>query len=200
MAVAGPTFAPMSSPAPTTVSSPAASPPAAADFAEFVARHHTDVALRKLHFARLCLGLAGAAMVVGFNYFRIGDRGAEQVVIQTATVICALHVLACLVTLFLARRRFIADFRRHAATLTDRAWQVAQFVQRRGNILLLLAATGHVLVVIGTEFRLRLFASDGDILLVTLIPTLLLIIHGLGEVPTRERLVQLYGRMGTQPA
>jgi hypothetical protein len=170
------------------------------EFAAFVARYHTDVALCKLHFARLMLGLGGAVLVVVFNYFRIGDHGAEAVVTQTAMVVCALHVLACLVTLFLARRRFLADFSQRAESLKDRAWQVAQFVQRRGNILLLLAATGHVLVVIGTEFRLRLFASDGDILLVALIPTLLLIIHGLGEVPTQARLVRLYARTGSASA
>lgn len=169
------------------------------DFAAFVARYRTDVALRKLHFARLLLGLGGGALVVVFNYFRIGNQGAEEVVTQTATVVCALHVLGCLVTLFLARRRFLNDFRQQAGTLKDRAWQVAQFVQRRGNILLLLAATGHVLVLIGTEFRLRLFAADGDILLVALIPTLLLIIHGLGEIPTRTRLVRLYERVGGDP-
>jgi len=187
---------PTSTPASTTAST-AAPANDIGEFAAFVARYHTDVALRKLHFARLLLGLGGAMLVVVFNYFRIGDHGAETVVIQAATVVCALHVLACLVTLFLARRRFLADFSKRAQTLKDRAWQVAQFVQRRGNVLLLLAATGHVLVVIGTEFRLRLFAADGDILLVTLIPTVLLVIHGLGEVPTQARLVRLYARTGS---
>lgn len=174
-------------------------PPAAsiADFAAFVERYRTDVALRKLHFARLMLGLGGATLAVAFNYFRTGDhRSAEAIVTQTAIVICALHVLGCLITLFLARRRFLNDFRQHSHTLKDRAWQVAQFVQRRGNILLILAATGHVLVLIATEFRLHLFAADGDILLVTLIPTLLLIIHGLSEIPTRARLLHLYERVG----
>ena len=54
-----------------------------------MARYHTDVALRKLHFARLFMGLGAACLVVVFNYFRIGERGAEQVVTQVATVICA---------------------------------------------------------------------------------------------------------------
>jgi hypothetical protein len=184
--IAGPTFAAMSTTSPTGVE----------DFAAFVARYHTDVALRKLHFARLFLGLGAASLVVLFNVFRLGNQGAEHIVTQTATVICALHVLGCLVTLFIARRRFLADFMRATTSLKDRAWQVAQFVQRRGNILLVLAATGHVLVVIGTEFRLRLFANDGGILLVTLIPTVLLIIHGLSEIPTQERLVRLYARVG----
>lgn len=166
------------------------------DFAAFVSRYHTDVALRKLHFARLFLGLGAASLVVVFNVFRLGNQGAEHIVTQIATVICALHVLGCLVTLFVARRRFLTDFTRATTTLKDRAWQVAQFVQRRGNILLVLAATGHVLVVIGTEFRLRLFANDGGILLVTLIPTVLLIIHGLSEIPTQARLVRLYARVG----
>ena len=184
--VARPTCAPMSTTAPIS----------SENFAAFVTRYHTDVALRKLHFARLFLGLGGAALVVVFNYFRLGSQGAEHIVTQTATVICALHVLGCLVTLFIARRWFVADFNRDAATLKDRAWKIAQFIQRRGNILLVLAATGHVLVLIGTEFRLRLFADDGGILLVTLIPTLLLIIHGLSEVPTQARLVRLYERLG----
>jgi hypothetical protein len=177
-------------------------PTGAADFAAFVARYHTDVALRKMHFARLFLGLGAACLVVLFNHFRIGERGAEQVVTQVATVVCALHVLGCLITLVLARRKFLADVRQQATNLRDRVWQVANFVQRRGYILLVLAATGHVLVVIGTEFRLRLFADDGGVMLVMLIPTLLLIIHGLGEIPTRERLVKLYARMGadSQPA
>ena len=166
------------------------------EFAAFVSRYHTDVALRKLHFARLFLGLGAGSLVVIFNVFRLGNQGADVVVSQIATVICALHVLGCLVTLFLARRRFLADFTRATTTLKDRAWQVAQFVQRRGNILLVLAATGHILVVIGTEFRLRLFANDGGILLVTLIPTVLLIIHGLTEIPTQQRLVRLYERLG----
>ena len=176
-------------------------PTGSEDFAAFVARYHTDVALRKLHFVRLCIGLTGAGLAVVFNVFRIGSQGADHIITQTATVICALHVLGCLGTLFLARRRFLADFARETRTLKDRVWQVAQFVQRRGNILLLLAATGHVLVVIGTEFRLRLFADDGGILLVTLIPTVLLIIHGLSEIPTQQRLVRLYARLGTsQPS
>jgi hypothetical protein len=169
------------------------------NFAAFIARYHTDVALRKLHFVRLFMGLGGAVLSVMFNYLRLGNVGAEVVVTKVATVICGLHVLGCLVTLVLARRRFLADFTRQAATLKDRAWQIAEFVQRRGNILLVLAATGHVLVVIGTEFRLRLFADDGGILLVTLIPTLLLIIHGLSEIPTQERLVRLYARMNVEP-
>lgn len=170
------------------------------DFADFVSRYHTDVALRKLHFARLFLGIGGAALVMVFNYFRLGNRGAEEIVTHIATVVCALHVFGCLVTLFLARRRFLNDFRQQAKTLKDRAWQVAYFVQRRGNVLLLLAATGHILVLVGTEFRLRLFASDGDILLIALIPTLLLVIHGLGEIPTRTRLVRLYERIGETSA
>jgi hypothetical protein len=174
-------------------------PPAAsvADFAAFIERYRTDLALRKLHFARLMLGLGGATLAIAFNYFHTSDqRNIDAVVTQTAFVVCALHVLGCFITLFLARRRFLNDFRQPSHTLKDRAWQVAQFVQRRGNILLVLAATGHVLVLIATEFRLHLFAADGDILLVTLIPTLLFILHGVSEIPTRARLLKLYERVG----
>ena len=176
-----------------------AAPSGTEDFAAFVARYHTDVALRKLHFARLFLGMGAATLAVIFNYLRIGERGAEAVVTQVATVICALHVLGCLITLVLARRRLLADVHQQATTLRDQVWKIANFVQRRGNVLLVLAATGHVLVVIGTEFRLRMFAADGDILLVTLIPTLLLMVHGLSEIPTQERLVRLHARMDGGP-
>jgi hypothetical protein len=170
-------------------------------FAAFITRYHTDATLRRLHFARLVMGIGGALVVVLFNHFRLSGPGAEEIVTRIATVVCTLHVVACLVTLFLARQRFLADIRRHAGSLKDRAWQVAQFVQRRGNVLLLLAATGHVLVVVGTEFRLRMFAPDGGILLVALVPSLLLLLHGLGEIPTRERLVRLYARItGEQPS
>ena len=168
-----------------------------ADFAAFVAHYRTDLALRKLHFARLVLGLGGTTLAVAFNYFYTSEqRNVDAVVTQTAFVVCALYMLGCFITVFLARRRFLNDFRQPSHTLKDRAWQVAQFVQRRGNILLILAATGHVLILIATEFRLHLFATDGNILLVTLIPTLLLIIHGVSEIPTRARLLQLYERVG----
>lgn len=174
-------------------------PPTAsiADFAAFIERYRTDLALRKLHFARLMLGLGGATLAVVFNYFRTSEqRNVDAVVTQTAFVLCALHMLGCFIAVFLARRRFLNDFRQPSHTLKDRAWQVAQYVQRRGNILLILAASGHVLVLIATEFRLPLFAAEGNILLVTLIPTLLLIIHGVSEIPTRARLLQLYERVG----
>lgn len=173
---------------------PSDMPSGTEEFAAFVERYHTDVPLRKMHFARLFLGLGVACLVMVFNYFRLGERGADEVVTQVATVVCGLHVVGCLVALILARRKFLADVRQQATTLRDRVWQIANFVQRRGYVLLVLAATGHVLVVIGTEFRLRMFASDGDVMLVMLIPTLLLVIHGLSEIPTRERLVRLYAR------
>ena len=170
-------------------------------FAAFITRYHTDATLRRLHFARLLMGVGGALAAVLFNLFRLSGPGADETVSQVATVVCTLHVVACLITLFLARQRFLADIRRHAESLKDRAWQVAQFVQRRGNVLLILAATGHILVVIGTVFRLRLFAPDGGVLLVALVPSLLLLLHGLGEIPTRERLVRLYARItGEQPS
>ena len=164
-------------------------------FDAFITRYHTDATLRRLHFARLMTGVGGALAAVLFNQLRLSGPGADQTVSQIATVVCTLHVVACLVTLLLARQRFLADIRRHAESLKDRAWQVAQFVQRRGNVLLILAATGHILVVVGTEFRLRMFAPDGGILLVALVPSLLLLLHGLGEIPTRERLVRLYARI-----
>jgi hypothetical protein len=166
-----------------------------ADFASFLERYRTDVALRQLHLVRVAMGVFWALAVVAYNHFRIAAPGAEAVVTRVATMVCAAHVLACLVTFIIARRRLLADLRREAPTLRERAWQVANFVQRRGNTLLMLAFTGQVLVLLGTEFKLRLFGADGEVLLVALIPTLLLMAHGIGEIPTRERLCRLYGRL-----
>ena len=72
-------------------------------------------------------------------------------------------------------------------------------MHRRGNVLLVLAATGHALVLIGTEFKLHLFAADGGVLLVALVPTALLLVHGMIQVPTRARLCALYARLTSQP-
>ncbi len=170
--------------------------PTTADFSSFVERYHTDVALRKMHFARLLLGIGGAALAIVYNWLRLDPRGAQEVVIQVATIIAGLHVFGCLITLFIARRRFLADFQRQTLALRDRVWQVAQFLQRRGAVLLILAASGDMLIVIGTHFRLHIFAPDGDVLLLTLIPTALLLAHGIAEIPTRDRLERLYRRLG----
>jgi hypothetical protein len=165
------------------------------EFAAFLERYHTDVALRHLHVVRVVMGSFFAVLVVVWNYFRLHGQGADERVTRIATMVCAVHVLACLVTLVLAQRSFIAALTRDATTMRERAWKVAQFVHRRSNILLLLAFTGQVLVLAGTLFRLHLFAADGEVLLVALVPTVLLLVHGLGEIPTRERLCRLYARL-----
>ena len=170
----------------------AAAPVDVAGFAGFVERYRTDVALRRLHFQRLAIGLLGACAVVAFNRFRIVGHGAAHIVTTAATVICLAYLVVCAVVLVLARRRMLSRLQRRARSLYDQAWQVAESFQRRGRVLLLLAYAGHCLLLIGTEFRLRLFAQDGDVLALTLIPTVLLLVHGLSEVPTRERLVQAY--------
>jgi hypothetical protein len=162
------------------------------EFLAFLDRHQTDVALRKLHYLRLIMGMIGAGAVIIFNVLRITPPGAEEVVTQVATVVCTAYVLACLTTLVLMRRRFVADLRRQAASLRERVWQVANFIHRQGNILLLLAATGQAVVLLGTEFRLRLFGADGAVLSICLVPSLLLLVHGLGDIPTRHRLQRLY--------
>jgi hypothetical protein len=163
------------------------------EFQTFLARYHTDVTLKKLHYSRLMLGLGGAVLSLAYNALRLDPSYvAAAIVIQVATVVAGVHIVACLLTLFIARWRFIRDFRSHRDSLRDRAWQVAQYLQRRGAVLLVLAATGHILIVIATHFRLHLFQSDGDVLLVVLIPTFLLIIHGLFEIPTRARMERLY--------
>lgn len=169
------------------------------DFLAFLDRHQTDVALRKLHFLRLFIGMVGAGAVIIYNALRITPPGAQEIVTQVATVVCTVFALACLATLVLMRRRFVADLRRQATTLRERVWQVANFNNRQGNILLLLAATGQAVILIGTEFKLRLFGADGAVLSICLIPSLLLLVHGLGDIPTRHRLQRLYAIIVAAP-
>jgi hypothetical protein len=169
------------------------------DFLAFLDRHQTDVALRKLHFLRLVIGMIGASAVIAYNALRITPPGAEAIVTQVATVVATAYVLACLTTLVLMRRRFVADLRRQAESLRERVWQVANFSHRQGNILLLLAATGQAVVLLGTEFKLRLFGADGAVLSICLIPSLLLLVHGLGDIPTRHRLQRLYAVIVAAP-
>ncbi len=173
-------------------SSPPGTPDDVAEFSAFLERYHTDVALRQLHYLRVMMGCFFAVLVVAWNNFRLIGQVTDLRVSRIAEVVCALHVLACLVTLVLTRRRFGNELARQAASLRERAWQVAHFVHRRSNILLLLAFSGQVLVLVGTLFRLHLFATDGEVLLIALVPTALLVVHGLGEIPTRDRLCRLY--------
>jgi hypothetical protein len=177
----------------------AGGPGEVAAFSAFLERYHTDVALRQLHFLRVMMGSFFAVLVVAWNYFRLAGQVPDQRISRIAEVVCAVHVLACLVTLLVAQRKFINEFSREVATLRERAWQVAQFVHRRGNILLLLAFTGQVVVLVGTLFRLCLFARDGEVLLIALVPTALLVVHGLGEIPTRQRLCRLYAYLTSRP-
>ncbi len=169
-----------------------------AEFSAFLERYHTDVALRQLHYLRVMMGSFFAVLVVAWNYFRLAGQVADERVSRIAEVACALHVLACLITLLVTQRKFIGEFSRDVASLRERAWQVAHFVHRRGNMLLLLAFTGQVLVLIGTLFRLRLFASEGEVLLIALVPTALLVVHGLIEIPTRHRLCRLYAYLSSR--
>ena len=189
-------------PTPDPVQEAAASPTPPVDvagFTGFVERYHTDVTLRRLHFQRLAIGLAGALGVIGFNRLRVTSHGASHLVTDVATVICLAYLVVCAVVLVRERRLMLTGRQRRARSLYDQAWQVAEFFQRRGRVLLLLAYAGHCLLLIGTEFRLRLFAEDGDVLALTLIPTVLLLVHGLSDIPTRERLVKVYaGEVGAR--
>ena len=175
------------------VSAASTTPPVdVAGFTGFVERYRTDVTLRRLHFQRLAIGLAGALGVIAFNRLRVTSHGAPHVVTDVATVVCLAYLLICGVVLVRERRLMLTGLQRRARSLYDQAWQVAEYFQRRGRVLLLLAYAGHCLLLIGTEFRLRLFGEGGDVLALTLIPTVLLLVHGLSDIPTRERLVKVY--------
>jgi hypothetical protein len=171
------------------------------EFLTFLERYHTDAMLCKLHYAKVMMGTFWAVVLVAWNGLRMHGEIPTQVsqkIVYIAVMVCGVHVLACLVTLLIARRKFIKELGTNVATMRERVWLVVQFVQRRGNVLLILAFTGQVLVLIATFFQLRVFSADGSVLLILLIPTVLLMVHGLTEVPTKGRLCRLYVRIASR--
>jgi hypothetical protein len=161
-------------------------------FSAFIARYRIDMILLKRHFMRLGLGLFVSLIVTAYNAFHAHADSDLHLRSLTAEWLIIIHLVLCLLAVLVVGWRLRADLRRHAATLRERVMQVVDFVHRWGNLLLFLAATGHIVLVFGTLIGLDVFSREGRILLATLAPTLLLMIHGVTQIPTRDRLCSIH--------
>jgi hypothetical protein len=163
-----------------------------AEFAAFLDRYRIDLALQKRHFMRLAVGLAASLVAVAYNAFH---RHAEQALTERSHAVewlILIHLILCLVVILVYGWRLRAELRKHAETIREQVLRVVDFVHRWGNLLLFLAATGHGVLVFGTLLGLDVFSRDGRVLLMALAPTLLVIIHGITQIPTRDRLVSIH--------
>ncbi|MBA2481993.1 MAG: hypothetical protein H0V44_15110 [Planctomycetes bacterium] len=165
------------------------------EFAAFLERYHIDLALQKRHFMRLAVGLTASLAVVAYNAFhRHADQGLNERTNAIEWTILV-HLILCLLVILVYGWRLRAQLRGHAETMREQVLRVVDFVHRWGNLLLFLAATGHGVLVFGTMLGLDVFSRDGRVLLITLAPTLLVIIHGITQIPTRDRLVSIHDRV-----
>jgi hypothetical protein len=163
-----------------------------AQFAAIVERYRIDLVLVKRHYLRLAVGLGGSLLVIAYNAFHAhaSDRLDER--LRVAGWLVLVHLLICFLIVMVYRTRLRRGLRRQPPTMRGRVMQVVDFVHRSGNLLLLLAATGHAALVLGTLLGLDVFSRHGWVLLVTLAPTVLLIVHGLTQIPTRDRLCAIH--------
>ncbi|MBA3708367.1 MAG: hypothetical protein H0W83_06075 [Planctomycetes bacterium] len=189
--------APMDGSAPIHQAEEAVAKAGPAEFSAFLERYQVDIALQRRHFMRLAVGLAASLVAVAYNAFH---KHAEQGIQERSYTIewmILIHLVLCLMVILFYGWRLRAGLRKHAATLREQVLRVVDFVHRWGNLLLFLAATGHGVLVFGTLLGLDVFSHDGRVLLMTLTPTLLVIIHGITQIPTRDRLVSIHDRLLT---
>jgi hypothetical protein len=184
MAIMPPMIAPADAPGPTK-----ADPE---EFSAFLARYHIDLVLQKRHFMRLGIGMVASLVVLSYNVFHPHAAAEMRERSNTAEWIILIHLMLCLAIITVYGWRLRRELRRQAVTLREQAMRVVNFVHRWGNLLLFLAATGHGVLVLGTMLGLDVFSRDGWMLLISLAPTLLVIIHGVTQVPTVDRLCSIH--------
>ena len=164
----------------------------AGEFAAFVDRYRIDRWLCRQHWQRVGLGITATAAVVAYN---IGHRHAHDQMELRAAIAQSLvlaYLVGCLVAMLLHGWRLRQELHRRAPSMRDEVRQVINFVHRWGSLLMFLAACGHLVVVFGTMLGLDLRTHDGSVLLWGLLPTAMVVIHGVVQVPTRARLIALY--------
>jgi len=160
--------------------------------AAFIASHGVDRRLLRHHRMRLLLGLGATVLVVFYNLLHTHATNAMDLRLATARMLVGIHLACCLVALLACTWRLNRQLHAQPGSLRDQVWRVASFSHRWGNLLLFLSATGHGVLILGTLLGLNLAAPDGSILILTLVPTMLVVIHGLFEAPTAARLVRIH--------
>jgi hypothetical protein len=162
------------------------------EFAGFIQRYRIDLVLMRRHYLRLAVGLVASLVVLSYNAFH--DHAVDEM--QTRGLVADWMILVflvlCLVIVTIRGWRLRAMLRRPPLNMRMSVMQVVDFVHHWGNLLLFLAAIGHGVLAFATTVGLDVFTRDGRVLLATLAPTLLLMLHGLTQLPTCERLCAIH--------
>jgi hypothetical protein len=168
-------------------------------FAAILDRYRIPQVLQRAHRLRLRVALAAAALAVAYNLLHPllrpqADGAAHQ---AAFALVCwsylGLATLAWLIAQALLRRRLLR--RDGADGARERAWRVAQYVHGRGNLLLLLAASGLAVLLVGSYLGLGLLTRGGWPLALGLAPTAALAVFSRVAEPGRERLLRLHDRI-----
>ncbi len=163
-----------------------------AEFAWVIQRYRIDHALMRRHYQRLGVGLVATVVVVAYNAFHPRASTDLQGRVFIAACMALAFLIGSLAVLAIGGWRMRHALGKPSATLRLRVMRVVDFVHRWGNLLLLLTAFGHGLLVIGTLLGLDVFTSNGCVLAAAFVPLLLLIIHGFTQIPTARRLCEIY--------
>jgi hypothetical protein len=163
-----------------------------AEFAWVIQRYRIDRALMRRHYLRLGVGLVATVLVVAYNAFHPHASSELQQRVYIAACLALAFLMGSLAVLAIGGWRMRRALAMPSATLRLRVMRVVDFVHRWGNLLLLLTALGHGLLVIGTLLGLDVFAASGCVLVAAFVPLLLLIIHGFTQIPTARRLCEIY--------
>lgn len=163
-----------------------------AEFAWVIQRYRIDHVLMRRHYLRLGVGLGATVLVVAYNAFHLhaSEHLAQRSLVADWLILGFL--VGCLGAITVVGLQLRLHLARHAPTLRLRVMQVVDVVHRWGNLLLFLAALGHAVIILGTLLGLDLMTPPGYVLLAALAPVVLLIIHGLTQVPTLSRLVAIH--------
>lgn len=165
--------------------------PPPGQFTQLIDRHHLSRSLTQMHWARVVMALMGGSLVVGYNLLRAD--GADPQLASIGLAIAAPLLLAGLVAVWWRGRCLRRRLRQPAPNLREGALRVADYVNGLGNALLWLAAVGHMLAAVATIFHFRLsLRLDGEVVLLLLAPTLLLVGYALLRVPSDARLRRLH--------
>ena len=163
-----------------------------AAFAAVIAHYHIDQVLMRRHYLRIAVGLTASAGVIAYNIFHAHAASDLDLRRQVGSWLVMAFLVFCVVAMSVSYLREQARLRQPCATLRLRVMQVVDVVHHSGNLMLVLTAIGHGVVVIGTLIGLDLYSREGRVLIGALLPVVLLCVHGLTQIPTSQKLCAIY--------
>lgn len=156
--------------------------------ADLIDRFRVVQKLRRLHLQQVGLGLFTTVATIAYNL--VTPPAAQEISTAVAMSCGALFVLLGAAMVWIrvegCRRRMTAP----APTPRERALRLAEGTSRIGSAWLMWTTMGNLVLGLGTVARLRLGAEPESLLLwFSLLPAVGLVLHGVANVPTRERLL-----------